>query len=473
VNRRDVLGTLGVASAGTLLWAFGCRTAAPVVQEIATSGGEVRTWLHDAVALLAAAGLEAPRALAVIRKRTTAASDVLGRGVSRDRCEGAVVSARDRDGTRREQVTSDLSGPGVVAAAKALIARDLRPGKLAFGEPKIWVAEYVEPEEEKLLERAEAIGAGDKELTSRIVYQANVLDVDDATTWAVTTGRDLEQRLVRIRLAATRVAWNGTRPVTAEVSRAWTGVLGDHALAGADVSAASAAAQTLATSGAFDEGEYAVGLEPDVVARLADSATRGLLTSAAMRRPEVARRLAVGARVAGPMFTLVDDPRTQGAYGGYHFDDEGELAAAVTLVDQGVIAGRLDERRRPGHLGQLEAMASHLRLATGTADAERILDDGFILEGASEAIVDPASDRVVISVARAREMRGGNRTGRVFADVELVGELAPLLASVSAVSSVATPVSFRDEVDGRPRWRSMDAPWLRAHGRLRARRGGA
>jgi predicted Zn-dependent protease len=470
VNRREVLGTLGVASAGTLLWAFGCRAPAKDTKVIAASGGEVRTWLHDAIALLAGAGLESPRALAVTRRRTTAAIDVLGAGVSRARSEGVVLSVRDKDGARREQVTSDLSGPGIAAAARTLAGKDTRPSPVEFGMPLRWLADYVEPEDAKLLERVGAIGANDRALSSRIVYQAALLDVDDATVWAVASHRDLQQRLVRVRRAATRVAWNGTRPVSAEVARAWTGGIDDQLLAGDDVSDATKAVQLLATPGAFDDGEYAIVLEPEIVAAIADVATRALLTSAAARRPEVARRLAIGAQIAAPVMTLVDDPTAPGAYGGYQFDDDGELATPVTLIDQGRVVARLAERRRPGHLGLLEPTASHLRFAPGTGDADKLLDAGFVLEGVVGTVVDAASDRVVISIARAKELRAGQPTGRVFADIELVGELGALLASVASVSRETSRVAIRDEADGLPRWRSIEAPWVRARARLRARR---
>jgi hypothetical protein len=67
----------------------------------------------------------------------------------------------------------------------------------------------------------------------------------------------------------------------------------------------------------------------------------------------------------------------------------------------------------------------------------------------------------VIAATRAREIRGGKATGRVYPDVELVGDLGLLLAGVTDVSSDATSFAFRDERDGEPRWRSVEAAWLR------------
>jgi hypothetical protein len=99
-----------------------------------------------------------------------------------------------------------------------------------------------------------------------------------------------------------------------------------------------------------------------------------------------------------------------------------------------------------------------------------MLDDGYAIEGGLTAVIDPSSDRVVVAASRAREWKKGKRTGRVFADVELVGELTALLASTSAVSSETRTIPIRDDVDGLPRWRSIEVPWLRILGAVRARR---
>jgi predicted Zn-dependent protease len=222
------------------------------------------------------------------------------------------------------------------------------------------------------------------------------------------------------------------------------------------------------------------------VAALVDALTRTLLTSTAARRPEVAARLALGAGIAAELLTLVDDPTAPGAYGAYAFDDEGELGAPLTLVDRGHLVARLADRvgatrlgagivagrgRRAGHIGALHAAPSHLRLAAGTVPrASLYADDGLVLEGGGSAIVDPISGRVVVAASRARELVGGHPTGRVYADVELVGELADLLGSVSAVAAETQTFAIRDDLDGLPRWRSLETPWLRGAGMVRARR---
>lgn len=469
-----MLGAVGAASASTLLWAFGCRAPQTGVAHAVASGGQVRTWLHDAISALRGAGLASPHALAVTRRRTTAALDVLGAGVARSRSDGVVLSVRDGDGAVRELVTSELSADGVADAVQTLIGRALgAPARGDFGKPQVWPAAGIELDDGVLLARVETMAGKDDAVSSRIVYQAASIDIDDATVWSVAPGKDLEQRLVRVRRAAIRVAWNGTRPVVSEIARAWTGGLDDHELTGRELGDATRAALQLFTPGSIDDGEYALVLEPSVVAPIVDAAVSALLTSTAARRPEVAKRFAIGATAAASAVTLVDDPSTAGAYGGYHFDDAGELAAPVTLIDRGSVAARLARGVRAGHLGIAEPAASHLAIAPGELERDRLLDDGYILEGALGAVVDGASGRLVATIARARELRGGKLTGRVFADVELVGDVGALLASIHGASRETEVIALREELDGRPRFRSLAMPSLRVRGRLRTRRSAA
>ena len=321
-----------------------------------------------------------------------------------------------------------------------------------------------------LLARVGDIVRLDRAMSSRIVYAASLIDIDDAIVWSIAPGRDLEQRLVRVRRVASRVAWNGTRPVVTEAVRAWRGGVDDHTLDAAEIEQATNDALALMTPGTFDDSVRDVVLDPHVAATVVDAAVRALLTTTAGRRPEVAHRLAVGAKIGSPAITLTDDPTTPGAYGGFTFDDAGEPAAPVALVDRGHVAGRLERGLRPGHVGPSEPAASHLRLAPGAIAREALLDDGFSLEGGLGAVVDPASGQVVISIGRARELRKRSPTGRVFADVELVGDLAGLLAAISGASKETTAIGLREDGDGGPMWRSIETPWLRGKGMLRARR---
>lgn len=476
VHRREVLGALGAASASTVLWALGCGASAPTVRRAPQVSGEVRTWLHDAVSRLSAVYPFA-HALAVSRRRTTVARDVLGAGLARLRGDGVVLAVRGADGTWHEYAIAELSRDAVDGAARALgAARQARA--LDFGRPPATPDEPPPLDDRDLHRRVELLLQGDAALARRLVYAAAAIDIDDAIVWSVARGRDLEQRLVRIRQTALRAASSVGRAVLREAERAWTGGLDDQPLTAVDVTAASEAALEVLTPGGFEGGEVPVVLDPSVVAIVLDAAVRGLATTAAARRPEVARRAGEASAVplASRLVTIVDDPTTAGAYGGFAFDDEGEPAAALTLVDAGRLVARLSDRasgspgrgRRPGHLGHVGPAPSHLRLLAGTTEARQLAVDGFLLEGGLGASLDPGGDHLRVACARARELRGGNTTGRLYADIELVGSLSALLGAIDAVGTTVATFAPRDPALHEPTWRSIAAPAVRTRGFLRA-----
>ncbi len=471
LDRRELLHGLGIAGASTLLSAFGCggrphRVLAPGVDP-GVDRDEVRSWLRDAVARLVAVYPSAS-ALAVERRRTLAVSDVLGAGISRTRRDGVVLQVRDARGWR-ESVVASLTRNDIDRAVRALVPETTNPTPVEFGpvptEPPV-PAPYSEQE---IRNRVEAITR--KRIDSRIVYGVSMFDVEDAHVWWIAPNHDLEQRAFRVRERVARAAWNGSKPVVAEIERGWTGAIVDKArqLGEDDADEATRRALEVMTPATFPDGRYVVLLDPSVTASMLDSGTRALLTTVAARRPELESRLVFGTPVASPAVTLIDDPTARHAYGGFAFDDEGTPATAITLIDHGRLAGILGDRatgsqgrgRRPGHVGAIEPAPSHLRLLPGIDPHTAMHDDGFLIEGGSGAIVDPATSRVVIAAARAREIRGGKPTGRVYADVELVGDLGAMLTATTAVSSDTTEFVYRDEIEDEPRWRSVEAPWLR------------
>jgi predicted Zn-dependent protease len=473
VNRRELLR--GTASASALLIAFGCGGASQNLRRKDEVSADVRAWLRDAVELLAGT-FPTVHALAVSRRRTTGARDVLGRGVARSQRDAVVLAVTDARGKRREQVTSELSEEAIAAAARALGTGKRKslapiPAPPRPPSPKMLV-------DAEIHERLDVIAALDKTEDSRIVYAATLLDIDDVTVWSISPGHDREQRTVRIRTRLLRVAWNGTRPVVTERELAWTGGIDDRAFDAEAVNAVSRTALQIMTPGAFDDRVYSVVLDPGVTATLVDAGVRALFTTTAARRPEVGKSLALGATLAAPAIHLTDDPTQRGAYGGFQFDDEGELAAAQPLVAEGRVVGMLSDHagggrgraRRPGHVGPIGPAPSHLRIAPGTVPQKSLRGDGLIIEGGIAASVDPSTSRAVVVAARARELRGGEPTGRVFADVELVGELRQLLEAVDGVAAETATVAYRDEHAGEPLWRSIEAPWLRTKALVRGRR---
>lgn len=468
-----MLASLGVGSAQAILLACGGAPRRP--ESPVSVDPELTTWLRDAVATLRGAGAASAHALAVSRRRTTGAIDVLGAGVARSRADGVVLTVRDKTGALREQVTNDLSRAGVAAAVRELTgSTKVKPASVDFGPsprpPTVPSPDPLEITDSAVLERVDALAARDRHLSSRVVYASALLDIDDAHVWSVAPGRVLEQRLVRVRKTVSRVAWHGSRPVVSEASRAWTGGIDAQDLTDEEIVAARENVLVLMTPRAFDEAERTFVLGPSVTASVLDAVVRALLTRDAQRVPEVAAGFAPGAALGTQVLSVIDDPTVSDAYGSYAFDDRGERGTPRTLIDRGAIAGRVERERRPGHVGLAQTLPSHLRVLPGTADRASMLDEGVLLEEPIDTLVDPASGRIVIQTARAREWQAGRRTGRMFADVEIIGDTRTLLASLADASKETRAIGIRDELDGQPLWRSIDAPWLRGRGIVRQRR---
>jgi len=470
VDRREVLASLGLASASTLLWALGCGARPPAPRRAPQISQDVRTWLHDAVARLAVV-YPAVHALAVSRRRTTAAVDVLGPGIARLRGDGVIFTVRRPDGLRREHLTTSLTADGINAAVEALGGGRDRAA-IDFGAAPATPAEPPDLDDLDLHHRVDQLH-NDARRSSRIVYAAALIDIDDAIVWSVAPGRDREQRLIRVRQSVARAAWNGARPAVATAEHAWSGWLDDQPLRSADIAAATTAALEIMTPGSLDDGERTIVLDPSVTALVLDTTARHLLTAGPGRAP------ALGGRLAAPAVTLVDDPTAPRAYGGFAFDDEGGPAAPLTLLDAGLFAATLGpgRARRPGHLGPAAPASSHLQLRPGTAALPELYSDGLILEAGRDATYDPATDRLRLGCARARELRAGSPTGRVYANVELAGSLTALLAGIDAVARDPVALTLDDPtvhdeppLGGRSCWRSIATPALRTRGRVRARR---
>ena len=234
------------------------------------------------------------------------------------------------------------------------------------------------------------------------------------------------------------------------------------------------AALALMTPGAFDDGEHDRRARAEVVASIVDAAARALLTTPRARRPEVAQRLAIGRerRVAGCHARRRSDGRAARTAASSSTTTASRRRRSRWSIAASVVGGspitrgwRGRGRRRATSGRSSRAVAPARRAGTRRADDARV-DDGFSLEGASrrDRRSGERSRRDRGRSARARSS-GGQRTGRVYADVELVGDLAALLASVigDAPQRRAT-IGIRDERDGLPRWRSIEAPWLRAKG---------
>jgi predicted Zn-dependent protease len=488
-----VLAVLGAGAASSVLANLGCGAAAPSVaaqNRTLIDGEDVRAWLRAAVAQLRA-DYPSASAHAVIARRTTAAIDLHGRGVVRRQHAAVVLRVDDGKGHVSERATSAVTADAIAKLVASLRApKATGAADVAFGAPVRSGTSQTAPERTDAgwLELVSALdGRAEAKATSRVIYRGVWIDSDDAMVWHVGAGTDAgtvvdrEQRLIRTRSGVVMMSWSGTQPMVGQVERGAVGGPDKVDVSDDDIARAALGALELTTPGAVPAGDVAVLLMPSVVARLADAALAPVLTTAAWRRPDLGARAFAGAAVGSAAISIATDP-DPGRYGGYHFDDEGTPCGRALLIEAGVLRGPVADRTgaasgvvggaglRPGHSGPAAPAIGHLAWAPGPGTAapdvlETELDDAWIIDGGSDAHVDPITWTVTIEVARARRVRSGARTGHVHAGVELAAAVPALLAATTRVSSTVETFVARDGGGADARWRSLEVPAIvtRAH----------
>lgn len=480
-TRRTVLRALGATVAAPVLLPLvhACRAGGdrpPGSPEPALRGvAEIRDQLREVVTDLSRRFGQAS-ALAGVRRIGGAVVDTGERSVGHQVMTSLVLTVAIRERVF-EEATADLGAAGITRAADALRARAAatyqpsqppRPlaaprnhalvpargpgaGSTLASAPGAWLAGV-----EHLHARARRVGG------SQVVYRGAYVTVDDGETVFMGEGRDLAQRVVRTRAGVMLVAQGTSRGRDAGAARAGArlhaaeaaqgGILGLDALELPDAALAAAADRVLAlvTPAPPPQGLMDVILAPDLAALILHRCVAPVLCADRWLAGEARAR--VGHAIGASPVTVIDDPTAPDGYGSYAFDDEGQDAARVVLVDAGVLAAPLTDRRsaralglrRTGHgrragAGEPAApLPSNIALAPGPARPEALvagIERGLLLEGGLLARTDPGTWRFVARAARAHEIRRGKLTGVLFGDLHVHGDVPGLLAAVQAVSA--------------------------------------
>jgi TldD protein len=426
---------------------------------------EIREQLRAHVGALARYGAEAS-AFVELRRRTHARVDSGERAVEQRTLAAAVLAIRTAQGTSLERATTDLTRAGLAGAAEALIAdaggrahgrapppratpQDIDLGGSIPGAaaPAAWL-----PRVAALLDRGRTLGG------SRIVYRAAYLAIDESDRLLITAGRDVRQRITRARGGLLVVAAGGAALYADAAER--EGAIGLDVLAVDDAALAAAADNALAllAARAAPAGDHDVLLAPDVAAAVTLAAIVRPLEAGSWVTGESRAAALVGASVGSPLVNVVDDPTERRGSASYRFDDEGWPAARTALIENGVLRAALTDRssaaalglprtgngRRPSALAPIAARASNVALAAGTGGRDEVMaavDAGLMLEGPLDVAVDPRRWTARVRIARAREIRGGKLTGRLYGPVAWSVEVPAMLAAIRALSAPAVRVT--------------------------------
>jgi TldD protein len=202
---------------------------------------------------------------------------------------------------------------------------------------------------------------------------------------------------------------------------------------------------------AVPAGEYEVILAPEVSGLLAhESFGHGVEMDQFVKDRAKARQF-LGKKVAADIVTLYDDPSVPGPRGSYPFDDEGMLAAPTKIIEAGMFrqpltdlasATQLGVARTPNGRSQgwnrkVYPRMSNTFFAAGSSTKDEVLaslEDGLYLEGFRNGIEDPQGWGIQFTASRAREVKGGRFTGRVFTPATVTGYVPEILSNITVMA---------------------------------------
>ena len=158
----------------------------------------------------------------------------------------------------------------------------------------------------------------------------------------------------------------------------------------------------------------------------------------------------LGKRVAPEWVQIWDDPSFERQNGSYYFDDEGWLAAPTQIVKDGVFVQPITDQyaaavgriartangRRQSYAQKAYSRMSNTffgRGATPVADLFAAVENGIYLDGFQSGMEDPHGWGIQLICRVGYEIRGGKKTGRVFAPVGVGGTVPDILGSISHV----------------------------------------
>ncbi|OPL17704.1 MAG: TldD [Candidatus Aegiribacteria sp. MLS_C] len=164
--------------------------------------------------------------------------------------------------------------------------------------------------------------------------------------------------------------------------------------------------------------------------------------------PSLREKMSLGARLGSEAVTIVADSTIPGQLGYYRFDDEGVAVMPVTLMDRGVLTGRLHSRSTARGFGEPvtgHAVAEDMRF-------EPIVRMGTIFirpgENSLEELLEMMGDGLYLLDGKGGQTSGENFTfgaqygfvvkdgiiGPMVRDINIMGNLFTTLGSIEAVS---------------------------------------
>lgn len=356
-----------------------------------------------------------------------------------------IVLSGLQGGVPRRIALTDPTPESLHEAAKTF-SKDERPSSLALAatESLDWNAER-NFEESAYRERARSVFASaQRPGSSRIIYRSAHLQSVFSEQRLLSASQHVQLRSQRTRGGVLMAAWAGDEVATAhdEVS----GHGGPELFELSDQRLEQVAQDTLShlhARSAPQDGDEVI-LSPPCAAMLAHHAIA-----------------ACPVKLDAPPSNIVrvfDDP--QSGYGRLAMDDEGKKPALHALVGSEGTALPTNGRMRFDEAGELRKAPTHLRIETEESSLPALVSRvkaGVLLEGPELCALDARGERFSLLSSRAREIRDGRFTGRLFARTLTTAHLAKFISTTIALGDRSETVSFEANGIGS----SAEAPyWL-------------
>ncbi|MDZ4806145.1 MAG: TldD/PmbA family protein [Candidatus Eisenbacteria bacterium] len=156
--------------------------------------------------------------------------------------------------------------------------------------------------------------------------------------------------------------------------------------------------------------------------------------------------------VGSAMVNITDDPTRAGAWGFYHFDDEGWTAAPTRIIENGIFRRGLSDSfsarasglprtangRRESWDHKAYARMSNIFFEPGQQTREELIrgvTKGLLVGHFSSGIEDPKGWGMQVVCQYGEVIENGRLTGRVVAPVTLSGYVPDVLGSVDGVAN--------------------------------------
>ena len=199
-------------------------------------------------------------------------------------------------------------------------------------------------------------------------------------------------------------------------------------------------------------GEYEVICTPAAAGLIAHEAFgHGVEMDMFVKNRAIAREH-MGEKLASTITNMYDGAQGVRQTASYFFDDEGTLAEKTQIIDKGYLVSGICDALSAARLGvkptgngrresferKVYTRMTNTYFGTQANSLEEMIKSvkyGFLVDGVDSGMEDPKHWGIQCILSRAKEIRNGRLTGKIFTPVVLTGYVPDLLSNISMVGT--------------------------------------